>query len=355
MEDRPVLVTAPTTPAAVPPPGAGTAPRAPGTGSACGPLAVIGRAAGAPVPRRLGQGVLTLLAASAVMWALNVVAPGDPAQRVLSSRGVRSPSPAQLAAVRHELGLDRPLVERYLIWLGHAARGDFGASYITGTPVRSELAGRLGATLILAGSALVLVVLIAVVLGLVSAAAAGRWPDLGVRVLTVVCAATPAFVVGLVVLQLVVVKLGLGLVLSTGRVRDVFLPALCVAIGSMAVPTRVLRAAVVAAVDEQYALLARARGARRLYVLVRHGLPIAAVPLVQALALSAAWMIGGTVVVETVFTWPGMGAYLVSSVQQRDLPVVQAGVLLATLAYVLTSLAADLISGWADPRVRSTT
>jgi ABC-type dipeptide/oligopeptide/nickel transport system permease component len=306
------------------------------------------------VPRRLGQGVLTLLAASLVVWALNAIAPGDPAQRVLSSRGVRSPSPAQLTAMRHELGLDRSPVEQYLTWLGHAVRGDFGTSYISGTSVRTELASRLGATLILAGSALVLVVLIAVVLGLVSAAAAGRWPDLAVRVLTVVCAATPAFVVGLIVLQLLVVKLGLGVVLSTGSIRDVFLPALCVAIGSLAVPTRVLRAAVIAATGEQYALLARARGARRLYVLVRHGLPNAAVPLIQALALSAAWMIGGTVVVETVFTWPGLGAYLVSSVQQRDLPVVQAGALLATLAYVLTSLVADLISGWADPRVRST-
>jgi peptide/nickel transport system permease protein len=364
MEDRSIVVTTPTTPAAARTPiAADTAPRTawsrpsggPGDGGArCGPLAVISRAATGQLTRRVGQGILTLLAASVVVWALNAVAPGDPAQRVLSTRGVRSPSPAQLHAMRHELGLDRTVVERYLSWLGHVLRGDFGTSYITGTPVRTELASRLGATLVLAGSALVLVVLIATVLGLLSAAAAGRWPDVAVRVLTVVCAATPAFVVGLLVLQIVVVKLGLGVVLSTGSIRDVFLPALCVAIGSMAVPTRVLRAAVVAATGEQYALLARARGARRLYVLVRHGLPNAAVPLVQALALSAAWMIGGTVVVETVFTWPGLGAYLVSSVQQRDLPVVQAGAMLATLAYVLTSLVADLISGWADPRVRST-
>lgn len=330
----------------------------PGPVAAAGPGAAarIRRGAGTVVGfvlRRIGQAALTLLLASIVVWILDAFAPGDPAQRVLSSEGVRSPSAAQLREVAHQLGLDRPLWGRYVSWLGHAVRGDFGASYISGLPVRIELASRLGATAILAGSALVLVVLIAVVLGLAAAACAGRWPDIVIRVLTVICAATPAFVVGLAIVQIVVVKLGLGVVLASGNVQDVFLPALCVAVGSMAVPTRVLRAAVISAVGEKYALLARARGARRLYVLVRHGLPNAGVPLVQSLALAAAWMIGGTVVVETVFTWPGVGSYLVTSVQQRDLPVVQAGTLLATAAYVLTGLVADLITGAVDPRTRS--
>jgi ABC-type dipeptide/oligopeptide/nickel transport system permease component len=358
MDDSPRVVTPPA--ADMRPGPADTAARAvssrlagrPEHGGSGGLLALLGLATGR-LPRRAAQAMLTLFAASAVVWALDSVAPGDPAQRVLAARGVRTPSPAQLSAMRHTLGLDRPLLERYLTWLTHALGGDFGTSYTSGITVRTEIASRVGATLILAGSALVLVIVIATVLGLLSAAFVGRWPDLAVRVLTVLGAATPAFVIGLVVLQLLVVRLHLGVVLSTGSIRDVFLPALCVAVGAMGVPTRVLRAAVVAATGEQYALLARARGARRRYVLVRHGLPNATVPLVQALALSAAWMIGGTVVVETVFTWPGLGLYLVSSVQQRDLPVVQAGAMLATLAYILTSLAADLIGGWVDPRVRN--
>jgi ABC-type dipeptide/oligopeptide/nickel transport system permease component len=162
MEDRSIVVTTPTTPAAARTPiAADTAPRTawtrpsggPGDGGArCGPLAVISRAATGQLTRRVGQGILTLLAASVVVWALNALAPGDPAQQVLSTRGVRSPSPAQLRAMRHELGLDRTVVERYLSWLDHVLRGDFGTSYITGTPVRTELASRLGATLVLAGS-----------------------------------------------------------------------------------------------------------------------------------------------------------------------------------------------------------
>lgn len=302
--------------------------------------------------RRAGQAALTLVLASVAVWLLDALAPGDPAQQVLASQGVRSPSAAQLRDMAHQLGLDRPLWSRYLSWLDRAVRGDFGVSYISSLPVHTELAQRLSATAILAGTALTLVVLIAVGLGLAAAATVGRWPDITIRVLTVLCAATPAFVLGLLIVQVIVVKLGLGVVLAGGDVQDVFLPALCVALGSMAVPTRVLRASVVAAVGEKYALLARARGAGRWSVLIRHGLPNAGVPLVQALALSAAWMIGGTVVVETVFTWPGVGSYLVTSVQQRDLPVVQAGTLLATAAYVVSGLVADLITGLVDPRMR---
>lgn len=348
MADGPLLVTAATQAPSAPPPAAATAD---GWG---GRVAALRATSTGFVLTRLGQGALTLLAASVVVWLLDVLAPGSPAQQVLSSEGIHNPSPAQLHQVEVQLGLNRPLIVRYLSWLGHAVRGDFGASYISGNPVRAELGSRLGATLILTGAALLIVVAVAVVLGLLAAASAGRWPDVAIRVLTVVCAATPAFVLGLLVLQVLVVKLGLGTVLADGSVHDVLLPALCVATGSMAVPTRVLRSAVITAVDEKYALLARARGARRLYVLIRHGLPNAIVPLVQALALSAAWMIAGTVVVESVFNWPGVGSYLITSLQQRDLPVVQGGTLLATLGYVLASLAADLISGLADPRIRST-
>ena len=330
------------------------APAPPATGGWGGRWAALRASTTGFVLARLGQGALTLLAASLVVWLLDVLAPGSPAQQVLSSEGIHNPSPAQLQQVSEQLGLDRPLIARYLTWLGNAVRGDFGTSYISGNPVRTELASRLGATLILAGAALAIVIAVAVVLGLVAAAYAGRWPDVAIRTLTVVCAATPAFILGLLILQVIVVKLGMGTVLADGSIHDVLLPALCVATGSMAVPTRVLRAAVITAAGEKYALLARARGARRTYVLIRHGLPNAIVPLVQALSLAAAWMIAGTVVVESVFNWPGVGSYLITSLQQRDLPVVQGGTLLATAGYILASLTADLISGLADPRIRST-
>jgi glutathione transport system permease protein len=299
---------------------------------------------------RTGQAGLTLWASSVVVWALTSLAPGDPAQQVLSSRGVRSPTRSQILGVHHELGLDQPLVARYLRWLAGVVHGDFGTSYISGLPVRTELGKRIGATLILATTAQTLVTVTALVLGLVAAATAGRWPDVVVRSMTVVTAAVPTFVVGLFLIQIVIVKFGLGSVIADGGIGNALLPATCVAVGSIAVPTRVLRGAIITAMGENYALVARARGARPSYVLLRHGLPNALIPFINALALSAAYMIGGTVVAEAVFTWPGVGSYLVTSVQQRDLPVVQAGVLLATLAYVVASFVADLLAVAIDPR-----
>jgi peptide/nickel transport system permease protein len=307
------------------------------------------------LPGRIGQAVLTLWASSVLVWLLTAVGPGDPAQKVLSTRGVRSPTAQQLSSVQHELGLDRPLVAQYLHWLARAVRGDFGTSYISGLPVRTELAHRLGATLTLAATALAMVITVALLVGLAAAAMVGRWPDVALRGLTVVAAAVPAFVVGLVLIQVVIVNLGIGHVIANGSLSDAVLPAICIAVGSMAVPTRVLRASAIAAMDENYALMAQARGARPLWVLLRHALPNSLVPFIHALSLSAAYMIGGTVVVEAVFTWPGVGSYLVSSVAQRDLPVVQAGVLLATFAYVSASLVADVLTTLIDPRTQAAT
>lgn len=326
------------------------APEALGTGPGAGLRESPARRVLRMLPVRLAQSTLTVLAASIVVWVLTALAPGDPAQQVLSTRGVRTPTRDQLLAVHHELGLDRPLVTRYGQWLLAALHGDLGTSYISGLPVRSELAGRLGPTLVLAATALTMVVLAAVVVGLGAAATAGRWPDLALRSVTVVAAAVPSFVIGLVIIQVVIVEWGVGDVIADGSFGDALLPALCIAIGSLAVPTRVLRAASIDALGENYALMARARGARPGWVLLRHGLPNAVVPFVHALSLSAAYMIGGTVVVEAVFTWPGVGSYLVGAAQQRDLPVVQAGVLLATLAYVLSSLVADVLTALVDPR-----
>jgi ABC-type dipeptide/oligopeptide/nickel transport system permease component len=191
------------------------------------------------------------------------------------------------------------------------------------------------------------------VLGSLGALYAPRWPDVTVRGITVLAASVPSFVIGLLFLEFVVVQFGFGEVVANGSLHEVLLPATCVATNSLAVPTRVLRASIVTALRENYSLVSRARGASRLYVVLRHGLPNAAVPFINALALSAPWMIGGTVVVETVFTWPGLGAYLVQSVEQRDIPVVQAIVLLVTLAYLAASLVADVLTRILDPRLGS--
>jgi peptide/nickel transport system permease protein len=301
---------------------------------------------------QLAQAGLTLVGASVVVWLLAAVSPVDPAQRVLASRGLRTPSADQLATVRAELGLDSGIVDRWGHWAAGLLHGDLGTSYVSGRPVATEIMERLDATFVLAATALCLILVAAGVLGLGSAAIRGGATDLAVRMLTIFCAAVPSFIFALVFIQIFVIRMGIGVALTDGSLAQVLLPASCVAISAVAIPTRVLRGALLDGLDQRYALVARGRGGGRLYVLLRHALPNAIIPFVHAMALTAAWMIGGTVVVEAVFNWPGVGSYLVQSIQMGDLPVIQAIVLLATASYIAASLVADVTTNMIDPRTR---
>jgi ABC-type dipeptide/oligopeptide/nickel transport system permease component len=300
--------------------------------------------------RRVGHGVMTLLGASIAVWLLFALAPGDPAERALAARGILAPSPHQLQQMSRQLGTDQPWFAQYLHWLGGILHGDFGISYMTQAPVITEVGSRLLPTLRLALVALVMTALLALFLGMLGAAFANRWPDLAVRSVIVVCATTPAFISGLLIMQFVIVRLHIGHALANGGWSDAILPGLCLALAAVAVPARVLRGELVEATQCQYSLLATARGARKSYVLVRHGLPNAVVPFVHAMALTAAWLIGGAVVVEAVFNWPGIGSYLVTEVENHDLPVVQAITLLATASFVIASMGADLVTTVIDSR-----
>lgn len=301
--------------------------------------------------RRLAHSAVTILAASLLLWLLTAASPGDPAQKVLAARGIDNPTRPQLAAMRRSLGLDHGVLERYWHWLVGAVHWHFGVSYISGRSVNSELATHLEATCRLAGTALGIVVIASILLATIAGLYAGRFVDFIVKSVTVSAASIPPFVVGLFLIQFVITRFGVGQVVTNGTLGEVLFPAVCIAIGSVALPTRVLRSAMIASLDEQYSTVARARGASRLWLLARHGLPNALIPFVNALALSAGYMISGAVVVEAVFSWPGVGSYLVQAVEQHDIPVIQAAAVLATIAYVAASLLADFVAQFADPRV----
>lgn len=335
-------------PPAVPPAGQGGS-RPSGIGRA-----LLGRLSGPVLSSlsHLAQAAVTLVGASIIVWLLAALSPVDPAQRVLASRGIRSPNAEQLAAVRTELGLDSGVVDRWIHWTLGLFRGDLGTSYVSGRPVTTEISERLGATFVLAATALCLILIAAIVLGLGSAAIRGGSTDLAVRMLTVFCAAVPSFIFALVFIQIFVIRMGVGVALTDGSLAQVILPATCVAISAVAIPTRVLRGSLVDGLEQRYALVARGRGGGRLYILLRHALPNSIIPFLHAMALTAAWMIGGTVVVEAVFNWPGVGSFLVESIQMGDLPIIQAIVLLATASFIAASLVADLVTTMIDPRTR---
>ncbi len=304
------------------------------------------------IGKRVLQAILTALGASVLVWAMLSFAPGDPALRILQAQGRADPDPILIAQTRQALGLDRPLPVQYVQWLGHVVRGDLSISYRSGKPVLAELAKRLPATLYLLTTALVIAIIAAVIAALIAVATQGRWPDRLIRLLTQIGASVPSFLVGLLLLQYLVVGAKIGRVLSNGATELVLLPALCLAMLKAANWTQLLRANMLEALGANYALVARARGARKLRVLLRYVLPNAALPFLTALGVSIGALIGGAPIIEEIFTWPGVGHYVLDALSARDFPVVQGFVLLSGLSYVTASLVVDLVNMWVDPRIR---
>jgi ABC-type dipeptide/oligopeptide/nickel transport system permease component len=313
-----------------------------------------GRRGGFPVliGLRLIQASLAMLGASILVWALLPLAPGDPALRTLQARGVENPRPAEIAAVRDELQLDRPAVVQYFGWLGRAVRGDLSISYQSGRPVSGEIGRRLPATALLAGVALVFSTLLAVVAALTGAAFYGKLPDKIVRLLTQAGAACPSFLLGLLALQFIVVGSGWGRVVSGDSLHDVWLPALCLSVGRASDWAQLLRANLLEALGAHYTVVATARGATRVRVLVRYALPNALLPFLTVVGVGVGSLLGGAAIIEAVFTYPGIGSYAVAAITARDLPVAQGFVVVSTLVYVAANFLVDVTSALIDPRLR---
>lgn len=303
------------------------------------------------IVRRVGQAALTLAVGSVLVWSLLAMAPGDPARRVLEAGGVTHPTAAQVADKRAELGLAGSPVARYGRWLTGAVRGDLGTSWVTGQPVSHELGTRLPATLRLTVTAAGLSLVLAVVLGCVAASAPGRWPDALVRLVSAGALVVPGFVVGLVLLHVVVLRLGHFRIVSDGGWGTVLLPALTLALATAATWSRILRAGLLSARGAPHTDVSTARGASGWRLLTEHDLPNAVVPFLTVVGTGVAALLGGAAIVETVFTWPGMGRFAVAGITSRDLPVVQGYTLLTITAYVVVSLAVDLVAVAIDPRL----
>ncbi|MCX6047985.1 MAG: ABC transporter permease, partial [Chloroflexi bacterium] len=262
------------------------------------------------------------------------------------------PDPILIAQTRQTMGLDQPLPFQYVQWLGRVVRGDLSISYRSGKPVLAELVTRLPATLYLLGVALVMAIVLSVVAALVAVATQDHWPDRLIRLLTQVGASVPSFLVGLLLLQYLIVGAKIGRVLSNGAMELVLLPAFCLALLKAANWTQLLRANMLEALGANYTLVARARGAKKIRVLLRYVLPNAALPFLTALGVSIGTMIGGAPIIEEIFTWPGVGHYVLQALNARDFPVVQGFVLLSGLSYVAASLLVDSVNMWVDPRIR---
>ncbi|MGF1502746.1 MAG: ABC transporter permease [Paracoccaceae bacterium] len=300
---------------------------------------------------RLGQALLVALVVGVVSFAMMQALPGDAAFRIAAGRyGYDMMDAAAAAAVRNELGLDRPLLVQLGAWLGQLATLDLGTSMVSGEPVWDEIAHQLGASVMLAGAAILLSLLIAVPLGAAAGLNPGGRFDRAMLALSVMLRSVPAFALGLVLMLLLAVEAGLLPVAGYGEPRHFVLPALTLALGLAAVSNRVIRDAVADAVASPWHAFARTKGLDRRATLTRHVARNAAVPTVAYVGVQLAYLIEGVVIIESVFSWPGIGHALVHAIFERDVPMVQGTALTLGLIFVGLSLAVDLACRALDPR-----
>ncbi len=305
--------------------------------------------------RRSGQSVVVLLGVTLVVFTLLQLVPGDPVRVGMGTRF----DPDTYAALRERAGLDRPLPLQYLSYVGNALTGDLGVSFRTGQPVANDVLTRLPATFSLATAALILALLLAFPLGLVSALRHDSKLDHAARVFSQFGVSVPDFWMGILLILLVSGVLGWlppsGYTpLSEDPVQwlsHLVLPAVTVGLVTASILTRFIRSAVLEVLSQDYIRTARAKGLRGRVLVRRHVLRNAMVPVTTVAGVQLATLLGGIIVVEVLFAWPGLGRLTYDAVQTRDYPVVQGAVLLVAALFLLTNLLVDILYVVLDPRI----
>jgi peptide/nickel transport system permease protein len=300
-----------------------------------------------------------LIGLTIIVFLIMALIPGDPATAILGSYA----TPENAARLRSELGLDKSLVERYLIWLSNLVRGDFGRSYILDRPVIDEVLERFGATSVLAGSALILCSALGLAAGVISAVRQYGLADKAITLFVLIGLSVPAFWLGLILILIFAVELrwfpvsGMFGVYGGGGAFDLLghlvLPAITLSMVATGVIARLMRASMLEVLRQDYIRTARAKGVPERALIMRHAFKAAIVSVIPVIAVQAGFVLGGAVYVETVFQWPGIGRMLVTAISTRDLLLIQGGVLVVGTSYVFFNLVADLLQHLLDPRLRT--
>ena len=298
---------------------------------------------------RLATAVLVILGVSVVSFFLTFLT-GDPAEIMLPPGATA----VQIEKFRAEWGFADPLPVQYWRFLKRAVHGDFGVSLRHGQSSLPLIVARLPATLQLTVTAMLLAIVLAVPLGVLAATRRGGPIDLLAMSVALVGQSVPNFWLAIMMILLFAVSWGLLPTSGRGGVAHVVMPAAAIAINLMALLTRLVRSTMIEMLSEDYVRTARAKGLRELFVTGRHALPNALIPLVTVVGLQFGYILGGAVVIETIFTWPGVGLFTIQAILNRDYPVVQAAVFILATAVVLINLAVDLLYVWLDPRIRVT-
>jgi peptide/nickel transport system permease protein len=303
--------------------------------------------------KRIGLGAVQVLAVACLAFALVELLPGDAAVALAGDQ----PDPATIARIREQMHLDEPALARLRDWLGGLLTGDFGASLVSGRPVADLLATALQPTLILAGSTLILLLPLSIGLGVAAARRQGRWPDRVITTFTVGLYSVPEFALAVLLVSVFAIGLAwlpptaVGVPSLLAEPAVLVLPLLVLLARPICSIARLVRAGMIEALDSEYVAHARRAGISERRVVLAHALPNAITPATAQIARTADWLLGGVIVVESVFVIPGLGTALVDAVNARDLPVVQGIAVVFGATTVLVNLAADLVAFRLAPRL----
>lgn len=298
--------------------------------------------------KRILSGLFTIWIATIAVTLLLHIVPGDPVQIMYAQS--QSTTPEQLEQIRHNLGLDRPIYEQYMMYMSRVLRGDFGTTIRGTQPVLDLLLGRLPNTLLLAASSLLVTTIIGVAAGFFAAYKRGTWLDTTLMTGAIVGISVPNFWLGLILIYVFSVKLGWLPVTGTD-LKNLILPALTLGLANAAAVARLTRSSMVDILSQNYIRTARAKGLGETVVLSRHALRNGLINVVNMLGLQFTYMMGGAIVVENVFAWNGIGRLAIQAIFQRDYPTIQGFILIFAMIVVIVSVILDLLYAWLDPRI----
>lgn len=313
---------------------------------------------GGYILKRLALAIPVLIGITVVVFLLVRLIPGDVIDLMLGTEGSLRPEVRE--QLRQTLGLDRPLYVQYFTWVGDILRGDLGVSLRTGQPIVENLAGKLPITLELAVLSVLLSLVLAIPLGIISALRRNSIIDFIVRIMGTIGLSLPSFWLAtmLILIASVYFRWGAPLVYVSPfddlnkNMQQMLLPSLALAAGLMAVVMRMTRSSMLEVLSQEYIRTARAKGLREQLIIYRHALRNALMPVLTVVGVQTGHLLGGAVIIEQIFGLPGLGWFLLNGIYQRDYPVVQAGVLIIAVIFVLTNLIVDLMYAFIDPRIQ---
>ena len=303
------------------------------------------------IGKRMLQLIIVMIGVTFLTFFVTTLTPSDAAEMYYYSNGI-VPSAEQLAETRHEFGLDRPFLIRYFDWLRGVLRGDFGQSLMDSESIMDKFVRKLPKTLELAGATLLLVVVVSLPLGALTAVYNNRLPDNVVRLITFLGVAMPGFWMALLVMYFLGVQLKWFPIIGKGDMKSMVMPMLSLGIPMICSYTRQVRTAVLEEISGDYVVGLRSRGVSERTIIAHHVLPNAMVPIVNMLGLSLGGLLGGSTIVESIYNWKGIGSMVVTSITNRDYPTIQCYVLWMSIIYVLANLVVDISHYLMDPQLR---